>query len=142
MSARPGAASHNGHRPPSVARGNEPWRRSSAFEDGFLEHVTGRAGLRGPLGTHLAALVRARLDKGALEYGPEGYLERPLAELAAELAEEPLDVAGWSILIALRTYRDLDAGTAADVRAELIEIAVDGARLWARAEGLRQFVGR
>lgn len=142
MSARPGAiASHNGNGPQSVAGGNEPWRRSSSFEDGFLDHVTRAAGLAGPAGDYLAGQVRARLAKGALEYGPEGYLERPMPELLAELPEEPQDVIGWAILIALRAYRDLPGDAGDEARAELVAIAVDGARLWARAEGLRQRFG-
>lgn len=138
MSAQHPHLSHNTNGRLSVARGNEPWRRSRAFEDGFLEHVAGRAGLRGPAGEHLAGLVRERLAKGAREYGLEGYLR---SDVFAELAEEPQDVIGWALLGCLRTYLDLeeaDAATAAAAREELVAIAVDGARLWARAEGLRQ----
>lgn len=98
-----------------------------------------RAGLRGPAGEHLAALVRVRLEKGAREYGQEGYLT---SDVFGELAEEPQDVIGWGILGALRTYlleRDgLDADQAAWAREELVAIAAEGARLWHRAEAVRQ----
>jgi hypothetical protein len=131
--------SNNGHRPSSVVSASEPWRRSSSFEDDFLEHVVGAAGLRGPAGEWLADLVKARLAKGALEYGAEGYLT---SDVFGELAEEPQDVIGWALLGALRTYLlergGLDADEAAATRQELVAIAIDGARLWHRAEGLRQ----
>lgn len=120
----------------------EAWQRRPDFERDFLEHITRAAGLAGPAGDYLADQVRARLEKGAREYGAEGYLERPLHELLAELTEEPMDVAGWSILIALRTYRDLPTDAGGDIRQELVEIAAAGARLWARAEGLRQRLQR
>jgi hypothetical protein len=42
--------------------------------------------------------VMARLEKGASEYGPEGYRERPIEELFEEIAEEARDLAGWSAL--------------------------------------------
>lgn len=129
--------SANGGEPPP--RGG-PWERSEEFERGFLEHVIGRAGLRGPAGGHLIALVRERLAKGAREYGPRNYLTD---DCLGQMTEEPTDVLGWGILAALQLYlrehrAELGADAAGDMRAELVEIAVDGAALWRRCEALRQ----
>lgn len=117
-----------------------PWERSPEFERGFLEHVIGRAGLNGPAGEHLIELVRARLAKGAVEYGPRNYLTD---DCLGQLTEEPTDVLGWGLLAALQLYLLADEGRVAadqadEFRAELVEIAVDGAALWRRCEALRQ----
>ena len=43
-------------------------------------------------------LVRARMDKGREVYGDRSFC-RPPAELAGEVEEELLDVAGWSFIL-------------------------------------------
>jgi hypothetical protein len=131
-----------GSNPQSVARGSEPWRRSSSFEEDFFDHVMGRAGLRGPAGVYLGDQVRLRLEKGAIEYGAESYL-LPGANVFGNLAEEPQDVLGWGLLGILLTYKleredQVSADVAAWAREELVAIAVDAARLWHRVEALRQ----
>lgn len=129
--------SANGGEPPP--RGG-PWERSPEFERAFLEHVIRRAGLSGPIGEHLSELVRERLAKGAREYGARNYLTD---DCFGQLTEEPTDVLGWGILAALQLYlrehrSELGPDAAAEMRAELVEIAVDGAALWRRCEALRQ----
>lgn len=44
------------------------------------------------------AALYAKLEKGAREYGDASLL-RPKSELAGELAEEALDLAGWGFLL-------------------------------------------
>ena len=117
-----------------------PWERSDEFEQAFLEHVIGRAGLNGPAGEYLIALVRERLAKGAREYGPRNYLTD---DCLGQMTEEPTDVLGWGILAALQLYLlehrgTLDSHQADELRDELVGIAVDGAALWRRCEALRQ----
>lgn len=50
---------------------------------------------------HFAALVQARLERGATDYGDRS-LEKPPATLADEIAEELADVCGWSVVLYTR----------------------------------------
>jgi hypothetical protein len=81
------------------------------------------------------ARVRARLEKGALEYEGNGHASdhRPLAELFAELAEEGADVAGWST----RILRRLPARQLPTERFDqAVELLVAAAALGARVDAL------
>ncbi|MFH2002976.1 MAG: hypothetical protein ABIK28_25140 [Planctomycetota bacterium] len=49
--------------------------------------------------------IRIRLEKGRDEYGDSSF-SRPPAELAGEIEEELLDVAGWAFFLWLRV-RDI-----------------------------------
>lgn len=53
-----------------------------------------------------ASQVASRLDRGAREYGDASW-KRPACELATEVREELLDVAGWAMIMWHR-LRDLE----------------------------------
>lgn len=56
------------------------------------------------------AALRARLDAGRQEYGPESFTRSP-TELRAEIEEELLDVAGWAFVLWVRVrHLDRDRG--------------------------------
>jgi hypothetical protein len=48
--------------------------------------------------------LRAKLDRGAREYGERSF-SRPLTELLTEVEDELIDTAGWSLLIWSRLER-------------------------------------
>ena len=45
--------------------------------------------------------LRARLDAGRREYGPQSFTRSPV-ELRGEIEEELLDVAGWAFVLWVR----------------------------------------
>jgi len=59
--------------------------------------------------------VRARMEKGAAAYGDASF-SRPPEELSREIAEELLDVCGWSFILWTRieTLRHRTAAIEAD----------------------------
>lgn len=90
----------------------------------------------------VGAAVRDRLVVGAREYGDRS-LSRPVPELLAEVAEEPVDAIGWSVLTihALRGHADDDVlsiggPSAGLLREEIMALAVDLGPLAARAQRL------
>ncbi len=48
--------------------------------------------------------LRARLEKGAREYGDSSF-DRPTAELFDEIEEELVDIAGWTVVLLHRLQR-------------------------------------
>lgn len=48
--------------------------------------------------------LRARLDAGRREYGPESFTRSP-TELRGEIEEELLDVAGWAFVLWVRVHQ-------------------------------------
>lgn len=47
---------------------------------------------------HFIEALRARLDAGRREYGPQSFTRSPV-ELRGEIEEELLDVAGWAFVL-------------------------------------------
>lgn len=109
--------------------------RDPELERAFLEAALRearpnvRAGGRAEPGDFLAR-VRARLEKGAREYGEAGFLYRPLEDLLGELREEGEDAAGWPVLILQRLLvDDIDPDLARELVAILRSAAALGAQL-------------
>ena len=65
-----------------------------------------------------------RLDKGRQTYGDSSF-NRQFADIAGEIIQEQVDTAGWAWIAWTMCADD-------DVRRELLEIAVEGFRLWVR----------
>ena len=64
-----------------------------------------------------AGTVRARLEKGQVEYGDASF-KRPPDELLGEIEEELADVCGWAFVLWCRIYK---------LREKLVEAGVDTA---------------
>lgn len=70
--------------------------RSPEFEQAFLDEACRGAGL---VAIGLTEMAQARLEQGEREY-EDRSLALPLEELAAQIEEEAIDVACWSVLMA------------------------------------------
>lgn len=68
-------------------------KRNRQYEKDFLEEVVRAAGVRGF--DDFVNDTMARLEKGAKEYGDDSFFSK---QLAPEVLEECLDIAGWSSL--------------------------------------------
>lgn len=69
--------------------------RDRSRERAILARAERHAGVPADLG--YATAVGERLERYGREHG-DSFADRPLVELLAEIAEEALDVGGWSLL--------------------------------------------
>lgn len=103
--------------------------RDGPFEDDFLEAAERSVGV---WGSQYAERVRDRLERGQHRFG-DRWRAQGMDKLVAEVREEGLDLAGWSVLAAQLTFieqeaRLLDPETALLVRLKLQQIAALGAK--------------
>jgi hypothetical protein len=69
--------------------------RDRSFERAILARAERHAGVPADLG--FAVAVSERLERYGREHG-DTFDERPVVDLLAEIGEEALDLAGWSLL--------------------------------------------
>jgi hypothetical protein len=100
--------------------------RDEAYERGFLDAVELLAGIPQNGYSHR---VLERLDRVGRKHG-DRFVEMPIAELLEEIAQEALDVAGWSLLTAQKTLLEgLTERVSLPLRLKLLEAAAAGAQV-------------
>ena len=115
-------------------------KRIPEFETQWMEQVARSAQRWGHSPERFFDEVRARLQKGADEYGPDSWSARPLLDLIREAAEEGADVPGWLVLAAQKlnavtTSEFIDDEQAMLIQQRLIRASALGLQLH---EELRQ----
>ncbi len=105
-----------------------------SYLEEWIDQAARAVGLTGSGVDWFRTGVRHRLAMGALEYG-ESFRTRPLDELFAEVAQEPLDVAAWASLISSRLHGDPDTHEA---QLHLILAAGHGIRAAQEIEAARE----
>lgn len=116
-----------------------PETRQRADVDPNVLAILSRLDLRSGVGP----AVRDRLVAGAREYGDRS-LRRPVAELLAEAAEEPVDAIGWSVLAihAMRHLEPLNPAAAFALYPAVDALVTDLTPIAARARDLAALAAR
>jgi hypothetical protein len=91
--------------------------RDRSYERGVLEAAEVLASIP-PRG--FARLVLERLDTVGAKHG-DRFTEMGLAELLDELAQEPIDIGGWAVLVAQRSTDLVPEAQASRFRLKLLE---------------------
>ncbi len=102
---------------------SKPWHRNPELEREVLNHAM-RAGK-----FYMADYVEKvgdRLAKGAIEYGELQFLN---ADVIREIAEESHDIGGWTVLLYLKSFRDVaDDDQRFEIQQRCLELIALGAQ--------------